>query len=105
MFQGVAVKLRVWAHPLVPILGLSVLALDATGAVAAPATVEAGMTCTVPDGWWSMDRERPVQPEPVRVLAVKTMSTGTPGAWVQPQRGKLSDQQYHVALERLTDCR
>ena len=98
-------KLRVFVRLLTPMLGLSAVALNATGAVAAPATVDVGMTCTVQDGWWSLDRERPIQPEPVKVLAVKPLTTGTPGAWVQPQRGKLSDQQLHLALERLTDCR
>lgn len=97
--------LRVSVRPWVPCLALSVLVLDATGAVAGPATVDVGMTCTVQDGWWSLDRERPTQPEPVKVLAVKPLTTGTPGVWVQPQRGKLSDQQLHLALERLTDCR
>ena len=94
-----------------PILSLSVLsvlpvlAIGASAAVAAPAAVDVGMTCTVPDGWWSLDRERPVQPEPVKVLALKAMTSGAPGAWVQPQRGKLADQQLQLALERLTDCR
>ena len=64
-----------------------------------------GMTCTVPDGWWSLDRERPTQPEPVKVLALRALVTGAPGAWVQPLRGKLTDQQMHLALDRLTECR
>jgi hypothetical protein len=101
----VKLRVRVRLCLLAPFLGLCALTLDATGAVAAPATVDVGMTCTVPDGWWSLDRERPLQPEPVKVLAVKPLTTGTPGAWVQPQRGKLADQQMHLALERLTDCR
>ncbi|WP_431266159.1 hypothetical protein ACQ859_13210 [Roseateles chitinivorans] len=87
------------------VLILACLAAGTTAAAAAPGEVAAGMTCTVPDGWWSLDRERPQQPEPVKVLAVKPLTTGTPGAWVQPQRGKLTDQQMHLALERLTDCR
>ena len=40
----------------------------------------------------------------MKVLALKSLTTGAPGAWVQPQRGKLADQQMHLALERLTDC-
>ncbi len=71
---------------------------------AAPA-VEVGMSCTVADGWWSLDRERPVQPEPVKVLAIKALTTGAPGAWVQPSRGKLTEHQLHIALDRLSDCR
>jgi hypothetical protein len=104
MFQGVGVKLRVISRVLPSVIGLCALAVAATGAVAAPA-VDVGMTCTVPDGWWSLDRERPEQPEPVKVLALRPLTTGAPGAWVQPQRGKLADQQLHVALDRLTDCR
>lgn len=101
-------NLPVSARRRAPILGLSVLSvlsMGATAAAAAPATVDVGMTCTVPDGWWSLDRERPVQPEPVKVLALKALSTGAPGAWVQPQRGKLAEQQLQLALERLTECR
>jgi len=98
------VKLHVFVRRSVPMLGLSLVAFTATGVVAAPATIDVGMTCTVPDGWWSLDRERPRQPEPVKVLALKSLTTGAPGAWVQPQRGKLTDQQMHLALERLTDC-
>ncbi|MFX1681209.1 hypothetical protein PV762_18450 [Mitsuaria sp. CC2] len=97
-------KLHVFVRRSVPMLGLSLVASTATGVVAAPATIDVGMTCTVPDGWWSLDRERPRQPEPVKVLALKSLTTGAPGAWVQPQRGKLTDQQMHLALERLTDC-
>jgi hypothetical protein len=105
MFQGVGVMLHVVARVLPAVIGLCVLAVDATGAVAAPTSVDVGMTCTVSDGWWSLDRERPLQPEPVKVVALKPLTTGTPGVWVQPQRGKLSDHQFHLALERLTDCR
>jgi len=87
--------------------GPATLALAATVA-AAPGAVNAavaeGMTCTVPDGWWSLDRDRPTQPEPVKVLALKSLVTGAPGAWVQPLRGKLADQQLHLALDRLTEC-
>ncbi|RZI57856.1 MAG: hypothetical protein EOP37_18510 [Rubrivivax sp.] len=97
-------KLQVFVRRSVPMLGLSLGAFTATGVVAAPPTIDVGMTCTVPDGWWSLDRERPQQPEPVKVLALKSLTTGAPGAWVQPQRGKLADQQMHLALERLTDC-
>lgn len=100
-------KYHVVARVLPAVIGLSALAAGANGAVAAPAAaaaVDVGMTCTVPDGWWSLDRERPEQPEPVKVVAVKPLTTGAPGAWVQPQRGKLADQQLHLALERLTDC-
>lgn len=98
-------KLRVFARPLAAVLSSTLLATVSMGAVAAPATVDVGMICTVPDGWWSLDRERPEQPEPVKVLAIKSLTTGAPGAWVQPQRGKLTEQQYHVAQRRLTDCR
>ncbi|WP_431047219.1 hypothetical protein [Roseateles sp. L2-2] len=84
---------------------MSAFAVGAQGAVAAPNHVDVGMTCTVADGWWSLDRERPEQPEPVKVVAVKPLTTGAPGVWVQPQRGKLTDQQLHLALERLSDCR
>lgn len=97
-------KLRVISRVWPSAIGSCALAIAATGAVAAPA-VDVGMTCTVPDGWWSLDRERPEQPEPVKVLALRPLTTGAPGAWVQPQRGKLADQQLHVALDRLTDCR
>ncbi|WP_431258143.1 hypothetical protein ACQ86G_26920 [Roseateles chitinivorans] len=96
-------KLRVFACRWPSILMLA--GLTAGTAAAAPGDVVAGMICTVPDGWWSLDRERPQQPEPVKVLVVKPLTTGVPGAWVQPQRGKLSDQQLQLALERLTDCR
>lgn len=81
------------------------LAGGASAALAAPADVSVGMTCTVQDGWWSLERERPSQPEPVKVLALKSLTTGAPGAWVQPMRGKLADQQMQVALERLGECR
>ena len=97
-------KLRVFSRVGPAVIGLCALAIAASGAVAAPA-VDVGMTCTVPDGWWSLDRERPEQPEPVKVLALRPLTNGAPGAWVQPQRGKLADQQLHVALDRLTDCR
>ena len=63
---------------------------------AAP-VVEVGMNCTVADGWWSLDRERPVQPEPVKVVAIKALTTGAPGVWVQPSRGKLTEHQLHIA--------
>lgn len=84
----------------------AVLAAAMSGPVTASAAeVAVGMTCTVPDGWWSLDRERPTQPEPVKVLALRALVTGAPGAWVQPLRGKLTDQQMHLALDRLTECR
>ncbi|OWQ92982.1 hypothetical protein CDN99_00260 [Roseateles aquatilis] len=62
------------------------------------------MTCVVPDGWWSLDPKQPSQAEVVKVLALKSLYTGVPGAWVQPVRGQLAGHQYQVALERLTDC-
>lgn len=67
--------------------------------------VQVGMTCVVPDGWWSLDPQRPVQAEPVKVVALKPLYTGAPGAWIEPTRGKLAGQQYQVALQRLTECR
>lgn len=84
-------------------LGMSVMAGPVV-ARAAP-VVEVGMNCTVADGWWSLDRERPLQPEPVKVVAIKALTTGAPGAWVQPSRGKLTEHQLHIALDRLSECR
>lgn len=91
---------------LLPAAALAVVLAAATGAMAAPAVpVAEGMTCTVADGWWSLDPNQPVQPEPVKVLTLKSLTTGAPGAWVQPLRGKLADQQLQLALDRLSDCR
>ena len=71
----------------------------------APSTdLKPGMTCTVPDGWWSLDPAKPVQTEPVKVLLLKALSSGEPGAWIQPLRGTLQNHQFQVAIERLTDC-
>lgn len=82
-------------------------AMVSLSAVGAEPAVEPkiGMTCTVADGWWSLDPKKPEQPEPVKVLALQALFTGEPGVWVQPLRGKLTDQQYHVAQARLSGCR
>lgn len=95
-------KLRVFAGLLMS--GVMTVA-QAAPAEAPAVTVSEGMTCTVADGWWSLDPERPSQPEPVKVVMLKALTTGEPGVWVQPTRGKLTDQQLHIALRRLSDCR
>ncbi|MDH0867007.1 hypothetical protein [Mitsuaria sp. GD03876] len=100
---------RAFAGGLSSTLAIAAMVLGASSAVAGPAgpavEVAAGMTCTVRDGWWSLDPQQPIQPEPVKVLTLKALVTGTPGAWVQPLRGKLADQQLQLALDRLSDCR
>lgn len=95
-------KLHVFACLLLSGVMTVAQAAPADGAAAA---VSEGMTCTVADGWWSLDPERPSQPEPVKVVMLKSLTTGEPGVWVQPTRGKLTDQQMHIALRRLSDCR
>ena len=65
----------------------------------------AGMTCTVPDGWWSLDPRQPEQAETVLVVALRPLVTAEPGAWVQPQRGQLTGYQYLIPLARLRACR
>ena len=64
-----------------------------------------GMTCTVADGWWSLDRTQRTQPEPVKLLKLQALVTAEPGAWVQPLRGPMTDYHYHIALNRISDCR
>lgn len=42
---------------------------------------------------------------PVKVIELKTLPTGEPGAWVQTTGGKLEGQQWHVAQVDLKDCK
>mgnify|MGYP000036943240 CR=1 FL=1 len=94
---------RLWlAAALVGGLGLAPALLMAQSEQQAP---RAGMSCTVADGWWSLDPAKPSQPEPVKVLELQTLLTGEAGAWVQPLRGPLKDHQFHIAQKRLGDCR
>jgi hypothetical protein len=83
-------------------LGLAPALLMAQSEQQAP---RAGMSCTVADGWWSLEPAKPSQPEPVKVLELQTLLTGEAGAWVQPLRGPLKDHQFHIAQKRLGDCR
>jgi hypothetical protein len=85
-------------------LGSTLLGLPARAEGSEP-KIKPGMQCTVADGWWSLDRQRPVQPEPVRVLKLQTMVSAEPGAWVKPLRGPMTDYQYLIAIERLSDCK
>lgn len=67
--------------------------------------VKPGMLCTVADGWWSLDRQRPIQPEPVRVVKLQALASAEPGAWIKPLRGPMTDYEYLIAQQRLSDCK
>lgn len=67
--------------------------------------IRPGMQCIAADGWWSLDRQLPKQPEPVRITKLQAMVSSEPGAWVQPLRGPMTGHQYLIAMERLSACK
>lgn len=67
--------------------------------------IKPGMRCIVPEGWFSLDPEKPIQPEPVRVVKLQQLYTAEPAAWVQPLRGPQQGHQYQLALRLLSECR
>lgn len=79
----------------------------------APAIVQAqepkpGAVCTVPDAWYSVPNTKPqaTAPESVRVVLLAPLPTTTePGAWVQPVAGPRAGYQFHIAAERLKECK
>lgn len=42
---------------------------------------------------------------PVKVVQLKTLPTGEPGAWVESTSGKLAGQQWHVVLADLRETK
>lgn len=91
---------------LLGVLGLIFASMPASAEATKDTTPRPGAVCIVADGWWSLDPERPQQPEPVRVKGMHAAPwSAEPAAWVQPMRGPLTGHQYLIAVSRLQGCR